>query len=460
MHPVLEQVDWDQEGQAVVELLAALLRFDTTNPPGNEAGCIEFLADTLRGHGVEPEILSPAPGRANLVARLPGGGGDAAPLLLSGHVDVVAAEAGRWRHPPFAGEVHDGVIWGRGAVDMKHMVAMSVATVGLLARLGVPLRRDLKLAAVADEEAGCAAGSMWLVDHHPDKVRAGHALGEVGGATFHLGGRPFYPVQVAEKGIAWLRAWADGTTGHGSIPHEDNAVVRLSEFLARVGRRRLPLHASPEARRFLEALAALTGRAGRAAVPLLLHPRWSNLVVARGVRDKGMARLLSAVVRNTVSPTVVHAGSKVNVIPGRAEAELDGRIAVGSSEAELLAELRALAGPDIELELVAPSHPPTVSRPDSELFATLAAVVAEHHPGAVAVASVISGFTDAKYWSRLGTLCYGFSPLRLEPTDGDYTAMFHGDDERVPLAGLGAGLRMLADAVARWCLPAGGARSG
>ena len=267
---------------------------------------------------------------------------------------MVAAEAGRWRHPPFAGEVHDGAIWGRGAVDMKQMVAMSVAVVGLLARLGVPLRRDLKLAAVADEEAGCAAGSAWLVDHHPDKVRAGHALGEVGGATFYLGGRPFYPVQVAEKGIAWLRATASGATGHGSIPRDDNAVVRLSEFLARVGRRKLPMHASPEVRRFLEALAAMQGRAGRAALPLLLRPRLSDLVLRRGVRDPGLARLLSALLRNTASPTVVHAGRKVNVIPGRAEAELDGRIAVGSSEAELLAELRALAGPGIELELLGP----------------------------------------------------------------------------------------------------------
>jgi acetylornithine deacetylase/succinyl-diaminopimelate desuccinylase-like protein len=451
MHPALEQVDWDQEGKAVVELLRALVRFDTTNPPGDEAECIAFLADTLRGVGVEPEVLSPAPGRANLVARLPGGDGGAAPLLLNGHVDVVAAEAGRWRHPPFAGEVHDGAIWGRGTVDMKQMVAMSVATMGLLARLGLPLRRDLKLAAVADEEAGCAAGSAWLVDHHPDKVRAGHALGEVGGATFYLGGRPFYPVQVAEKGIAWLRATASGATGHGSIPHDDNAVVRLSEFLAKVGRRRLAPRASPEVRRFLEALTGVSGRRGRVALPLLLHPRWSNLVLRRGVRDPGLARVLSAVLRNTASPTVVHAGSKVNVIPGRAEAELDGRIAVGSSEAELLAELRALAGPGIELELLAPSRPPTVSPAGDELFDLLAGVVADHHPGAVVVPSITPGFTDAKFWSSLGTACYGFSPIRLEPSDPDFPAMFHGDDERIPVAGLQAGLRMLADAVARHC---------
>jgi acetylornithine deacetylase/succinyl-diaminopimelate desuccinylase-like protein len=334
---------------------------------------------------------------------------------------------------------------------MKQMVAMSVATVGLLARLGVPLRRELKLAVVADEEAGCQAGSAWLVDHHPDRVRAGHALGEVGGATFYLGGRPFYPIQVAEKGIAWLRASATGATGHASIPRDDNAVVRLSEFLARVGRRRLRLRPSPEARRFLEALAELQGRTGRAALPLLLHPRWSSLVLRRGVRDPGMARLLSAVLRNTVSPTVVHAGSKVNVIPGRAEAELDGRIAVGSTEAELLAELRSLAGPDIELELLAPSRPPTVTPPGDLLYDLMAGVVADHHPGAVAVPTVTPGFTDAKFWSELGTACYGFAPVRLEPSDPDFAAMFHGDDERIPVAGLKAGLRMLADTVARWC---------
>jgi acetylornithine deacetylase/succinyl-diaminopimelate desuccinylase-like protein len=450
MHPLLEQVDWEQEGAAVVELLRDLLRFDTTNPPGNEAGCVAFLADHLRAAGVEPEVLPSAPGRANLVARLTGDQG-AAPLLLNGHVDVVAAEPDRWRHPPFAGEVHDGAVWGRGAVDMKQMVAMSVAVVGLLARLGAPLRRDLVLAAVADEEAGCAAGSAFLVDHHPDKVRAGHALGEVGGATFYLGGQPFYPVQVAEKGVAWLRATATGATGHGSIPRDDNAVVRLAEFLARVGRRRLPLHPSPEVRRFLAALAAVQGGPARAALPLLLRPRLGELVLRRAVRDPGMARLLAALVRNTASPTVVNAGHKTNVIPGRAEAELDGRIAVGSSEAELLAELRTLAGPGIELELVAPSHPPTVSPPGGELFDLLAAVVAEHHPGAVAVPTVTPGFTDAKYWSRLGTACYGFAPVRLEPDDGDFAAMFHGDDERIPVAGLHAGLRMLADVVARHC---------
>jgi acetylornithine deacetylase/succinyl-diaminopimelate desuccinylase-like protein len=450
MHPLLEPVDWAAEEAAAVDLLRALLRFDTTNPPGGEAACIGFLAERLRAAGLEPQVLVPAAGRANLVVRLRGDG-TGGPLLLNGHVDVVAAEAGRWRHPPFGGEVHDGAIWGRGAVDMKHMVALSATVVGLLARLGARLRRDLVFAAVADEEAGCAAGSAWLVDHHADLVRAEFALGEVGGATVYLGGRPLYPVQVAEKGVAWLRATAHGATGHGSVPRADNAVVRLAEFVARVGRARLPLHPSPEVRRFVQALAAARGGPARALLPLLARPGWSRLALARLGGTGGSARAVGAVLRNTVTPTVLQAGRQTNVIPGSASAELDGRIALGSSVEELLGELRAVAGDDVELELVAPSFPPTSSRPDTDVFAALAAVVAEHHPGAVAVPTVIPGFTDAKFWSALGTTCYGFSPVRLEPGDGDFTALFHGDDERVPEAGYRAGLRMLADAVARCC---------
>jgi acetylornithine deacetylase/succinyl-diaminopimelate desuccinylase-like protein len=451
MHPLLGEVDWEREGQDAVELLRALVRFDTSNPPGDEAECIAYLAEGLRQAGLEPELVSPAPRRANLVARLPArGGGDLPPLLLNGHVDVVAAEVGRWRHPPFAGEVHGGAVWGRGTVDMKQMVAMSVTVIRLLARLGAPLRRDLLLAAVADEEAGCAMGSAYLVDHHPDKVRAGFALGEVGGFTLNLGRRPVYPVQVAEKGVCWMRARTRGATGHGSLPRADNAVVRLAEAVTRASRR-LPLHPSPEVRRFIAALADSQPRPARDILPLLLRPRLSNLVLDRMVRQPTAARGLNALLRNTISPTVLRAGYKTNVIPGEAVAELDGRIAVGSSEQELLAELAAVLGPDVELEVLR-SVPPTVASPDTELFEVIGEVVAEHHPGAVAVPSVTPGFTDAKYWSELGATCYGFAPIRLEPSDGAFADLFHGDDERVPVAGFKAGLRMLADVVARFCL--------
>jgi acetylornithine deacetylase/succinyl-diaminopimelate desuccinylase-like protein len=448
----LESVDWAREGADAVELLRDLIRFDTTNPPGGEAECIAFLADYLRMAGLDPEVLSPGGGRANLVVRLRGrGDGTQGPLLLHGHVDVVAAEAARWTHPPFAGEVHDGQVWGRGAIDMKNMVAMSVAVLGLLARLQIPLRRDVIFAAVADEEAGCAAGCGWLVAEHPEKVRAEYALGEGGGFSLYVGGRPVYPIQVAEKGACWIRATARGATGHGSMPRPDNAVVRLARFLDRVGRRRLPLKASPEVARFITELAAVQPRPARDVLPLLLKPGWSGLVLDRLVRDRAAARGLNAVLRDTATPTVLRAGGKTNVIPGSAEAELDGRIAVGSTEQELLAELRRLAGRWVDLEVLGTSFPPTLASPDTDLFRILTEVVADHHPGAVAVPSVTPGFTDAKFWSRLGTSCYGFAPVQLEPGDAPYLELFHGDDERVRVSGFTAGLRMLADAVTRFC---------
>ena len=451
MYSPLASVDWAREGADAVELLRGLIRFDTTNPPGGEAECIAFLADHLRMAGLEPDVLSPGGRRANLVVRLPGrGDGTDGPLLLHGHVDVVAAEAERWKHPPFGGEVHDGQVWGRGAVDMKNMVAMSAAVLTLLARLEMPARRDVIFAAVADEEAGCAAGSAWLVTEYPEKVRAEYALGEGGGFTLYAGGRPVYPIQVAEKGACWIRATARGATGHGSMPRPDNAVVRLATFLDRVGRRRLPLKASPEVARFISALAAAQPRPARDVLPLLLKPGWSGLVLDRMMRDRAAARGLNAVLRDTATPTVLRAGGKTNVIPSSAEAELDGRIAVGSTEQELLDELRHLAGRWVELEVLGTSFPPTVASPDTELFRILAEVVADHHPGAVAVPSVTPGFTDAKYWSRLGTSCYGFAPVRLEPGDDPYVELFHGDDERIRVSGFTAGLRMLADAVTRF----------
>lgn len=451
MHPGLADVDWEQEGADAVALLQGLLRHDTTNPPGDEAACAAYLGDWFHAAGLEPRLLEPAPRRANLVTRLPGG--DEPPLLLSAHLDVVQADPERWRHPPFGGEIHDGFVWGRGAIDMKHMAAMSAVVARLLLRSGVPLRRDVIFAGVADEEAGCGLGSAWLVDNHPDEVRAGFALSEVGGFTLQVGRRLVYPVQVAEKGICWIRARARGTSGHGSVPREDNPVVALSRFVDRVAATRLRPRPSPAVERFVRELAATQPRAVRAVLPLILRPQAAGLV-ERLIRDPSVRRTLQAILRNTACPTVVQAGNKTNVIPGEATAELDGRIAVGSTADELLAELEALAGDGIELEVLR-SHPPTSAPVNTPLFTTIADVVAEHHPGAVAVPNVIPGFTDAAYWSQLGMTCYGFSPVRLD-TAADAVAfadLFHADDERIPVDGFQSGLRMLADVVFRFCAP-------
>jgi len=449
MHPQLSSIDMDTAGAEATELLRALIRFDTTNPPGNEEACAAFLADHLRQGGLEPEILTPAPGRANLVVRLRGDGTGGGPLLLNAHLDVVPAEAERWTHPPFAAELADGFVWGRGAVDMKNMAAMSATVMRLLARSDVRLTRDVIFAAVADEETGCALGSEWLVDQHPDKVRAQEALGEVGGFPLAVGGRRVYPIQVAEKGICWIRVRAVGTSGHGSVPREDNAVVRLGRFVAKVGSTRLPVHRSPALDRFVHELAQTQTGAARRALPLLLDGRFPPRLGDLMLRDPSARRTLNAVLRNTASPTVLRAGYKSNVIPGVAEAELDGRIAVGSTAEVLLEELRALAGPGITLEVIR-THPPTVAAPDTPLYATLAAVVREHDPGAAPVPNVLPGFTDASRWSRLGTTCYGFSPVVFDPTGTlRFADLFHGDDERIPVAGFTAGLRMLTDAVFR-----------
>lgn len=451
MHPALETADWAGTGDAAVALLRELLRFDTTNPPGDEAACAEHVAEHLRGSGLEPRLLAEIPGRPNVVARMRGDG-DEPPLLLNAHLDVVPAEAEHWMHPPFAGEVHDGWIWGRGAVDMKNMAAMSLTAVRMLAESGVRLRRDVILAFVADEEDGCAHGSKFLVEQHPDEVRAGFALGEVGGFTLHIGDAPVYPVQVAEKGVCWIRATAHGTTGHGSMPRKDNAVVRLATFLHQLGSTKLPVHRSVALDRFLEGLAATQSQPARALLPLLAQQQVSGVLTeVLGRRDAGVARMLEAVVRNTATPTMLSAGARVNVIPSGAQASLDGRIAVGSTQDELLAELAEIAGEHITLEVVKGDRAPVEHPIDTELFSTIGDVVGEHHPGAVAVPNIIPGFTDAHFWSQLGTTCYGFSPVRLEPGGPSFGDLFHAHDERIPVDGFVAGTRMLADVVFRFC---------
>ena len=246
-------------GDEAVKHLQALIRIDTTNPPGNETPAAEYMGALLDAAGLPPTLIGETPERKNCIARLKGSG-EKPPLLLCAHLDVVPAEAESWKHPPFGGEIHDGYIWGRGAIDMKHMAVMSALVVARLKQDGIKLVRDVIFAGVADEEAGCDRGSRFLVENHPDRVRAEYAIGEVGGATVHLGdGRAIYPVQIAEKGIVWMKLKARGSPGHGSMPRDDNAVVRLSEAVAKLGRTRLPHHLTPVAAGYLDALAETQG---------------------------------------------------------------------------------------------------------------------------------------------------------------------------------------------------------
>lgn len=435
-------------GEDVRRICQSLLRFDTTNPPGNERACAEYLAGSLRDVGLDPVLLEGAPLRANMVVRYKGTG-KLPPLLLTAHLDVVEADAAQWRRGPFSGDEFEGCLWGRGAVDMRHMAAMSAAVLRELARTKTKLDRDVIFAAVADEEAGCDLGSRYLVENHRSLVEAEYALGEVGGFSLHLGNSTFYPVQVAEKGFCWVRARIKGTPGHGSMPRTDSVVTKLGEALAALGKTHLPVHVTSYMSEFIGAIRAQQPQLLQPLVKLVAHPQLLARV-ARLVPNASIARSFSALLANTASATVVRAGSKTNVIPGVAEFEIDGRTLPGQTDADLMAELRHVLGPDVELEIIK-SAPPIVTEPvESSVFDIIVDEVERREPGAKVVPYLIPGFTDAKYFSQAGARWYGFCPLKIERSSGiKFADMFHGNDERVPVAGLQWGAEVLASVVKR-----------
>ncbi|MCX5747353.1 MAG: M20/M25/M40 family metallo-hydrolase [Proteobacteria bacterium] len=434
-------------GTDAKQICQTLLRTDTTNPPGNERACAEYLAGLLAQVGYEPTLLEARPARTNLVV-LHRGTGKQPPLLLTAHLDVVEADPTKWRRPPFSGDEFEGCLWGRGAIDMKNMAAMCTAIMLKLARDGVRLERDVIFAAVADEEAGCDLGSRFLVEEHRALVEAEYAIGESGGFSLHLGNTTFYPVQVAETGFCWVRARIAGEPGHGSMPRADSVITKLGEALARLGNAALPQHPTSYVTEFLDAIRARQPALVQPLVRLLARPQLLGRI-ARLVPGVSVARSFSALLGNTAAATVVRAGSKTNVIPGLAEFEIDGRTLPGQTDQDFLRELAAVLGPDVELEIIK-SAPPTMTEPiASPLFDIIQRQVLAREPDAVVVPYMIPGFTDAKYFSQMGARWYGFSPVKIEKDAGiKFADMFHGHDERVPVAGLVWGTEVL-DAVVR-----------
>lgn len=438
----------------------ALLRMDTTNPPGNERLCADFLAAELAEVGYQPTLLEAQPGRTNLVVRHRGTGGTGSlpPLLLTAHLDVVEADPSKWERPPFSGDEHDGCLWGRGAIDMKNMAAMCTAIMRRLAATSDIRSRDIIFAAVADEEAGCDLGSRFLVEQHRELVEAEYAIGESGGFSLHLGETTFYPIQVAEKGFCWVRARIVGEPGHGSMPRHDSVVTRLGEALARLGGARLPVHATSYVSDFLDALRARQPALIQPLIRLLARPQLLQRV-ARLVPGASIARSFSALLSNTAAATVVRAGAKTNVIPGVAEFEIDGRTLPGQTDADLLEELRHVLGAGVELEIIK-SAPPIVTEPiASPLFDAMRGAIEQREPGAVVVPYMIPGFTDAKYFTQMGARWYGFSPVKIEKGSGiRFADMFHGHNERIPIAGLAWGTEVLDGVVREISQPPPGAR--
>ncbi|HWL32402.1 MAG TPA: M20/M25/M40 family metallo-hydrolase [Gaiellaceae bacterium] len=427
----------------VTELLRELIRFDTTNPPGNETDCIEFVRSQLEDAGCETTIHAKDSTRPNLVSRL--SGGSAPPLLLQGHVDVVTTAGQVWTHPPFEARLEDGHVWGRGALDMKAGVAMLVHAFLRAKRENVQLPGDLVLVVLSDEEAGGNLGARYLVEEQP-QLFAGmrYALGEFGGFTLNLGGKRFYPIQVAEKQICWLKATVRGPGGHGAMINRGGTVARLGKLLTDLDRKRLPVHVTPVVREFVDRIAAELTRKEAAVLRSLLKPRLTD-VALRLLGERGTS--LEPMLRNTVNATIVSGGHKINVVPSEIELELDGRALPGFSPDELIAEVQALVGDDIELELV--RHDPGPSAPDLGLFETLAGVIRELDPDGTPVPLLQIGVTDGRFFSRAGVQTYGFLPMRL-PEDFKFEKLIHAADERIPVDGLEFGAEAVWRAIQRF----------
>jgi acetylornithine deacetylase/succinyl-diaminopimelate desuccinylase-like protein len=419
----------------VVRICSELIRIDTTNY-GNgksvgERQAAEYVATLLDEVGIESRIYESEPGRANLVAHWEGEDPSADPLLVHGHLDVVPADAKDWKIDPFSGEIADGCVWGRGAVDMKDFDAMVLSVVRARQRAGVKPRRPVRLVFTADEEAGSIYGGHWLVDNHPDTI-AGctEGIGEVGGFSVTVkDDLRLYLVQTAEKGMAWMRLKARGTAGHGSLVNRDNAVTNLVQAVTRIGAHEWPVVVTDSVRRFVAELSE--------TLEVELDPEDMDDTVAK---LGSFARMFGATLRNTANPTMLNAGYKVNVIPGEAEAHVDGRFLPGQ-EQEFLRVVDELLGDKVTREMV--THDRALETDFSgDLVEAMKACLAAEDPQSRVAPYLMSGGTDAKAWSRLGVRCFGFSPLQLPP-DLDFIGMFHGIDERVPVSALEFGSRVL-----------------
>jgi len=419
------------------ELLQKLIQFDTTNPPGNESECISFINGVLTEAGIEAKILAQSPERPNLIARLRGQG-NAPPLLLYGHVDVVTTKDQQWKHPPFEGKLVDGFVWGRGALDMKGGVAMMLVAFLRAKAESLELPGDVVLAIVCDEEAGGDLGAKFLVEKHAEQFEGiRYAIGEFGAFTLFVGKQRFYPIQVAEKQICWLKATVRGPGGHGSIPVRGGAMGRLARLLQQLDRHRLPVHVTPAARLMFSTMASALGGVNGLILGQLSNPRLTNSILSL-LGERG--DLFSPLLHNSVSPTILHGGGKINVIPNKVSVELDGRLLPGYQPDDMISELHRIVGSDVEVEVI--RHDPGPAETDMGLFDELASILRETDPDSVPVPLLLSGVTDGRFFSRLGIQTYGFLPMQL-PEDFDFTQTIHRADERIPVDAVAFG----ADAI-------------
>jgi acetylornithine deacetylase/succinyl-diaminopimelate desuccinylase-like protein len=420
----------------VVKICQELIRIPSINygeGKGDEKAVAEYIVASLREVGISSQIYESAPNRCNVIARLEGRDRSRPGLVVHGHIDVVPANAQDWSVDPFAAEIRDGMIWGRGAVDMKNMDAMILAIVRKWAKTGYKPPRDIVLAFFADEEAGMTFGSRWMAAEHPE-VFAGcsEAISEVGGFSVTVtGGKRLYFVEAAQKGIHWMRLTAQGRAGHGSMMNPENALTTLTEAVAKIGRYQWPQRYTRTVKILFSKIAEATGK------------RYDESDLRPLLAEIGPTeRMIGATLQNTANPTMLEAGYKANVIPGSASAVIDGRFLPGYED-ELNETIREIIGPDMTIETISRDIALEIDF-EGDLVEAMCAAIKRFDPDGIPVPYLMSGGTDNKALSELGIIGYGFSPLKL-PADLDFMALFHGVDERVPISGLEFGVRVLED---------------
>lgn len=427
-----------------VELLRSLIRFDTSNPPGNERACLEYVGEILGEGGIESRFVARDPERPNLVARFPGRG-DAPPLLLYAHVDVVPANSSEWQHAPFTAELVDGEIWGRGTLDMKGGVAMLVTALLRAATERLEPAGDLILALSPDEERGSTFGAKYLVEEHAglfEGVRYG--LSEFGGFTQWTGGRPLYPIQVAEKQRCLIRATIRGEGGHPSTVVRGTAAAKLGRLLNTLEKKRLPVHVTPVLRSMVAAMASGLPVHERLALRPALVPALTDRLLDLFGKDGDS---LDPLLHNMATPTVVHGGESTNVVPTAFMVDLDGRVLPGQTPRDLLRELEALVPGVADFEILE-EEPAAKADPDLTLMPMLAEIIREREPEGTPFPMLLPGYTDARYFSQLGIQTYGFLPMRLPKHIT--TALIHAPDERIPAAAVEFGADCVYEAIRRY----------
>ncbi len=438
--------------EEVTSFLSGLIRINTTNPPGNETAAAKYVAETLEQDGFRCELLESQAGRGSVVTRLKGEGGKPSLLLLS-HLDVVAANAKEWSVEPFSGLVKNGFVWGRGALDMKGMTAIEVMVLKLLKRNNVKLKGDVILAATADEERGGDEGAGWLVHNHPDKVYADYVLNEGAGMAMKIDGKNIFTINTAEKGILWFKVKAGGTPGHGSVPGAaDNAILRMNKVVEKISSFQPKTLLVPTVKQYVSELSKYKGFQYLSA--LLKTPNQGDKILDKlAQKEKYLAEELRARIRMTVTPTIIHGGVKENIIPSECEAVFDCRVLPGQTPGEALSEIKKLlkdAGMDKLSFEVIQANDPTESPLNTPLYDTILRVLKEFEPNSGSIPVMLTGGTDSRFFRKIGSVCYGFHPVRPETSYSEMQQTIHGINERISTENLVFGTSVLYDIVERF----------